>query len=183
MVLAPDNGYGRRALAAIRAPLSSRERKALVVQTYPPDTTSFAPLLMPLAGGLRPGGVLLVPDHTSRLASVVRQILRLGKEPAVTSKEGVMVLSTAEGASESVLEAEQKVLRNVWLAPAAFASQGSAEFEQAYRDAEGEMPDDQALLVYEALRRAISGGPPRDGAVTPVLVHIGEDGHVRRSTK
>ncbi len=176
MVLAPDNGYGRRSLAAIRSAMKPSERDDLVVQTYPPNTTSFAPLLTPIFAGLRPGGVLIVPDHLSRLESVVRQVLRLGKTPAAAAKDGLMVLSTAEGASAQALIDGRKVFANVWVAPTAVGTDASQGFEQAFADAEGRAPDDQELLVYYAFARALA---TEDAPVRARLVHVGEDGDVR----
>lgn len=177
MVLAPANGYGRRALRAIEAAVGPEGVDDLVVQTYPPDTTSFQPLITPLLGGLRSGGAVIVPDHLSRLESVVRQLIRLDLAPSASGEEGVMVLSTAEGASAHALIDARKILAEVWIAPTAWSSDGTAEFEQAYLDAEGQPPGDQELLVYKALERALQPtdpGPPR-----LTLAHVAPDGVIR----
>lgn len=177
MVLAPDNGYGRRALRALRAAVPDDD---LVVQTYPPDTTSFQPLLAPLVGGLRPGGAVVVPDHITRLETVVRQMIRIDRAPSASGKEGVMVLSTAEGASAQALIDARKVLSEVWVAPTAWATDGTAGFEQAFLDAEGRPPGDQELLVFQALRQAMRS--TEAGKPSPTLVHVGPDGVVRTSS-
>ena len=177
MVLVPDNGYGRRALRAVQAKVSD---DALVVQTYPPDTTSFQPLITPLLGGLRPGGAVLVPDHVSRLESVVRQLIRLDRAPSASGKEGAMVLSTAEGASAQGLIDTRKILAEVWIAPTAWGSDATAGFEQAFLDAEGRPPGDQELLVHRALQRAMRSSDT--GVPSLPLVHVGPDGVVRTSS-
>ncbi len=182
MVLAPDNGYGRRALKSIRATVGKSGEDDLVVQTYPPDTTSFQPLITPLLGGLRPGGALLVPDHLTRLESVLRQLIRLDRAPSASGKEGVMVLSTAEGASEDVLLDGRKVFAEVWIAPAAWGSDRSSSFERQYREAEGTAPGDQALLVYQAFVRALSpsaSADPEASKPSVPLAHVGADGVIR----
>ncbi|MGH1340390.1 MAG: ABC transporter substrate-binding protein [Nannocystales bacterium] len=181
MVLTPDNGYGRRALKAIERSVGKKAKDDLVVQTYPVDTTSFQPLLAPLLGGLRAGGAVIVPDHVTRLESVVRQLIRLDRAPSADGSEGVMVLSTAEGASQTGLIDDRKVLSEVWIAPVAWASEGTADFEQAFLDAEGHPPGDQELLVFRAFERALAfsaEGPP-----TVTLAHVGPDGVIRTATQ
>ncbi len=177
MVLSPANGYGRRALRAIEAAVGPERADDLVVQTYPPDTTSFQPLITPLLGGLGSGGAVIVPDHLSRLESVVRQMIRLDRAPSASGEEGVMVLSTAEGASAQSLIDARKVLAEVWIAPAAWSSDGTADFEQAFLDAEGKPPGDQELLVYRALERAVQTTDPGPPPLT--LAHVAPDGVIR----
>ena len=177
MVLVPDNGYGRRALRAIEASVGKKAKDDLVVQTYPTSTTSFQPLITPLLGGLRPGGAVIVPDHLSRVESVVRQLIRVDRPPSADGKSGVMVLSTAEGANAQALIDARKVLAEVWVAPTAWTSDGTADFEQAFLDAEGHPPGDQELLVYRAFERALKSadaGPP-----SLTLAHVAPDGVIR----
>lgn len=180
MVLVPDNGYGRRALAGIESTLSAKQRADLVVQRYPPDTTSFSPLLIPIFAGLRRGGALIVPDHVTRLEAVVRQMIRLERPPSLTAKEGVMLLSTAEGVGSQVLEERRKVFANVWVAPAAWGNDRSTTFEQTFVDVEGRGASDQELLVFRAFARAV-GQQAREPIVT--MAHVGEDGVVRTASK
>lgn len=177
MILAPQNGYGKRALAAIKTEVGPKAVDDLVIQTYPPETTSFSPLITPLFGGLRPGGAVIVPDHVSRLEAVVRQLIRLDRAPSESAKAGVMVLSTAEGASAEAMVDARKVFANVWMAPAAWRSDASRTFEQAFFDAEGRPAADQELLVFRAFRHALS---PADAAPPAVVfAHVGADGVVR----
>ncbi len=177
MVLTPANGYGRRALRAIEAAVGKSAKDDLVVQTYPANTTSFQPLITPLLGGLRPGGAILVPDHLSRLESVVRQLIRLDRAPSASGEEGVMVLSTAEGADAQALIDARKILAEVWVAPTAWTSDDTADFEQAFLDAEGRPPGDQELLVYRAFQRALQSGDAGPPPLT--LAHVAPDGVIR----
>ncbi len=181
MVLAPDNGYGRRALKAIEVSVGAKAKDDLVVQTYPVDTTSFQPLITPLLGGLRSGGAVIVPDHFTRLESVVRQMIRLDRAPSADGSGGVMVLSTAEGVSQTALIDARKVLSEVWIAPTAWSSEGTAVFEQAFLDAEGHPPGDQELLVFRAFERALT--PSAQGLPTVTLAHVGPDGVIRTATQ
>lgn len=181
MVLTPDNGYGRRALKAIEASVGKKAKDDLVVQTYPVNTTSFQPLITPLLGGLRAGGAVIVPDHVTRLESVVRQMIRLDRSPSADGSEGVMVLSTAEGVSQTQLIDDRKVLSEVWIAPTAWTSDGTADFEQAFLDAEGHPPGDQELLVFRAFERALA--PSAAALPTVTLAHVGPDGVIRTATQ
>lgn len=177
MVLAPDNGYGRRALKAIEASVGKKAKGDLVVLTYPVNTTSFQPLITPLLGALGAGGAVIVPDHVTRLESVVRQLIRVDRAPSADGADGVMVLSTAEGASQTALIDDRKVLSEVWIAPSAWTSEGTADFEQAFLDAEGHPPGDQELLVFRAFERALA--PSAEGLPTVTLAHVGPDGVIR----
>lgn len=181
MVLAPDNGYGRRALKAIEASVGKKAKDDLIVQTYPVDTTSFQPLITPLLGALGAGGAVIVPDHVTRLESVVRQLIRVDRAPSADGADGVMVLSTAEGVSQTGLIDDRKVLSEVWIAPSAWTSEGTADFEQAFLDAEGHPPGDQELLVFRAFERALA--PSAEGLPTVTLAHVGPDGVIRTASQ
>lgn len=157
LVAAPSNGYGKRAVEAVRATLSQSELKSLTLQMYPVSTTSFAPVLAPLLPKLGPKTALIVPDHLARVELVVRQLVRAGHSPSPEGADGPLVLTTGEGASPAIVGDGHEVLDGLWIAPAALVSEAANAFVDAYADAQGEPPGDQALLVFYALRRAMLG--------------------------
>lgn len=158
VVAAPENPYGQRSIAALRARLGARELQSLIVQTYAPETTSFAPTIAPLLPALRRGAAVLLPDHVSRVELIVRQLARSGKAPRpIADDEGAFVLSTAEGLSERALGPGHEILAGLWVAPTAVSDGAASEFATAYRERQGEPPGDQSLLVFFALRKAITG--------------------------
>jgi len=160
VVAAPANGYGRRAVEAVRGRLSGAAAKGLLVQTYDPSTTSFSPMLAPILPALTRNAALIVPDHISRVELIVRQLARLGQPPRTDASEaGVLVFSTAEGLSEASLAQGHEVLDGLWVAPAASWIGEAADFARAFRERQGEPPSDQALLVFFALRRALQETP------------------------
>jgi ABC-type branched-subunit amino acid transport system substrate-binding protein len=173
VVLAPDNAYGERAVAAAKAKASGFPQE-LVVRTYPPDTTSFQPHVTPIMAALRGDAALLVPDTLARTDMVVRQLARSGRMPAHGDVPGLVVLTTAEGLSPQGLEQGRDVLEGVFVAPAAARGPESAEFEAAYARLQGEPPGDQGLLVFYALQHAITGQPgPGAGRTTVTRVQGG----------
>jgi ABC-type branched-subunit amino acid transport system substrate-binding protein len=173
VVLAPDNGYGRRAIEAIEAHATGFSRE-LVVRTYPPDTTSFGPHVNPVMTALRDDSALLVPDTLARAELVVRQLARAGRMPAHDDVPGLMVLTTAEGLSPQGLSQGHDVLEGVWVAPAAARGPEAQAFETAYARLQGEPPGDQGLLVFYALQQAITGQPgPGAGRTTVTRVQGG----------
>jgi ABC-type branched-subunit amino acid transport system substrate-binding protein len=168
LVAAPDNAYGRRAVAAIRASLEPSLVKSMIVHTYSPDTTSFAPTVGAFLPALRKNAALIVPDHLSRVELLVRQLSRSGRPPS--DPDGALVLSTAEGASPVTLRKANDALDGLWVAPAAAETADSRAFVQAYTAAQGEPPGDQALLVFQALQRALGGGA--DPSAHPLLMRV-----------
>lgn len=157
VVVAPDNAYGHRAIEAVKRRLGGSS-KSLLIQTYPPETTSFAPTVAPVLPAISRGAAVILPDHVSRVELLVRQLARAGKAPHPDAQEdGALVLSTAEGISEAALGPGHEILEGMLVAPIAVASGGADAFAAAYREQQGEGPSDQALLVFFALRRAITG--------------------------
>jgi ABC-type branched-subunit amino acid transport system substrate-binding protein len=171
IVIAPDAAYGRRAVKAVQAKLEGKEAKALIVQTYPPSTTSFGPVLLPVMPALGKGTALVVPDHMTRVEGIVRQLVRSGAPPAAPSS-GLLVLTTGEGAEPAALERGRKVFDEVLVAPVAAPTAATDDFVDAYRSAEGAPPGDQALLVYFAFRRALVGDASPSRA-TVLEIHDG----------
>jgi len=166
VVLAPDSSYGRRATAGVVAALERHGSKPLKIITYSPSTTSFAKVLDPVLPALGKGAALLCPDRLTRVELVVRQLKRKGLGPA----SGTMVLTTGEGVGPSSLAAAGRALEGVWIAPVAAPSAGTRQFQLAYATREGQEPDDQALLLWHALARAVAGGS--GGRPQPVLLRV-----------
>jgi ABC-type branched-subunit amino acid transport system substrate-binding protein len=104
---------------------------------------------------LHRGAALLIPDHISRVELLVRQLARSGKPP--TAADGPLVLSTVEGTQAESLGPGHEVLTGLWVAPVAAESAATRRFVEAYTEAQGEPPGDQALLVYYALQQALTG--------------------------
>jgi len=177
VVAAPDTRYGRRASAGVVASLERHGSKPLKSITYSPSTTSFAKVLEPVLPDLRKGAALVFPDHLSRVELMVRQLRRAGLDPAT----GTLVLTTGEGLGPSSLEPAKRALEGVWIAPVAAPSQATHDFAVTYAAREGQEPDDQALLVWHALARAVAGGT--QGRPPPVLVRVKEGRLVEKPGK
>lgn len=175
VVLAPDNGYGRRAVRAAEKSAAAGFAEAIVVRTYPAATTSFGPIVNPVMPALRDDSALLVPDTLVRADLVIRQLARAGRLAARGDGPGIMVLTTAEGLEASALAGGRDVLEGVWVAPAAARGVETEAFEAAFARLQGEPPGDQALLVFHALQHAITGRPgPLSGRVTRIRVEGGQ---------
>jgi ABC-type branched-subunit amino acid transport system substrate-binding protein len=157
VVLAPDNAYGKRAVAAVHATAKGRFAKAPVVKRYPGATTSFKPVLDSVMPALSSDAALLVADHLPRTEGVVRQLLRSGKVPARESATGLWVMTTAEGTDPDLVARAGDVLEGVWASPVAAIGADAQAFADAYAAREGALPGDQALLVFYAVRRAVAG--------------------------
>jgi ABC-type branched-subunit amino acid transport system substrate-binding protein len=171
VVAAPANGYGNRAVEAIEKALERKESKSLIIQRYDVSTTSFAPTLAPLMPALGKGAALIVPDTLKRTELLVRQLARSDHNPSADGVEGTVVLGTGEGAGPDQLGAGHEILDGVWLAPVAVAVGNPAveQFAEAYAAEQGSYPSDQALLVYLAMRRALTGDTSAPVARTVVV--------------
>lgn len=175
VVLAPDNGYGKRAIAAAQR-LGRGMSHAVVVRTYPAGATSFASTLNPITTALSDGAALLIADHVSRAEMVVRQLARLGKVPAQVSASGLMVMATAEGASQAGLDAAGPVFEGVWASPvatAAVAGPGGRGFARAYAQSADQPPGDHAMLVYYAMHMAFTGRAAKGSGRPPIVRVVG----------
>lgn len=169
VVLAPENAYGKRVIAAANKSAGALA-KGTVVRQYPGSTTSFKPVLDGVMTALSPSAAVLVADHLPRTELVVRQLMRSGKMPARGASAGLMVMTTAEGANPEVVADAPEVFEGVWAAPVAAAVGPEAEaFAAAFLARQGTPPDDQALLVFHALRRALVGSPDRDPGPAPLV--------------
>lgn len=162
IVFAPDNAYGKRAVAALERSLPKNGVKSLKTFYYPTNTTSFAKVLDPARSSLKDAAVI-IPDQLSRAELVVRQLVRDGFAVDRPRQPGVPVLSTAEGVGPDTIGAGHEVLDGVLVAPVAWPTPEAAGFAETYTAMEGEAPGDQAWLVWRAVARAWSGvdaGPP-----------------------
>lgn len=174
VVFAPDNAYGRRGVAAVR-----RVFDTATTQIYPPETTSFFASVTAAFPYVSQGAPVIVLDQVQRAELVIRELARFGAEPRETGRSdgaGALVMSTAEGLSGAALGRGHEVLEGLWVAPVAAPSSATERFVVEYTARQGEGPSDQALLVYYAVRRALSGQPApparalmiRGGAVVEV---------------
>jgi ABC-type branched-subunit amino acid transport system substrate-binding protein len=169
VVLAPDNAYGKRAIEAAKK-AGGKLAGSAVVKQYPSGTTSFQPVLSPVMTSLQPSTAVLVADHLPRTEMLVRQLLRSGKMPARGSAAGMMVMTTAEGTDPKIVSDAPDVFEGVWASPVAAAVGPEAEaFAATFIAHQGVAPDDQALLVYYAMRRALTGAPQTDPGPAPLV--------------
>lgn len=169
VVLAPDNAYGKRAIAAAKK-AGGELAKSAVVKQYPGGTTSFQPVLAPVMTALTSSTAVLVADHLPRTELLIRQLLRSGKMPARGTSTGMMVMTTAEGADPAIVSDAADVFEGVWASPVAAAIGPEAEaFAATFIAHQGVAPDDQALLVYYAMRRALTGAPQTDPGPAPLV--------------
>ncbi|MCY0990328.1 penicillin-binding protein activator [Nannocystis sp. ILAH1] len=170
VILAPDNAYGKRAVAAFEKSLPKMGVKSLKSIYYPPNTTSFSKVLEPVRSSLKSAAVL-IPDQLGRVELVVRQMVRDGVVIDRPKQPGVPVLSTAEGCSPEAIGAGHEVLEGVLVAPVGWETPEAAGFTEAYTAMEGSGPPDQAWLVYRAVAQAWAGAeaaPPPAAAVLRV---------------
>ncbi len=167
VVLAPENGYGKRAGDAVNKSLSDNGIKMLKILSYPDDMTSFAKLVAPVLSELRSGVALVVPDRLGRLELLLRQLVRSGMTADRGDGKGVAVLSTGEGLSADALGPGHEILDGVWLAPVAWPTPDGDAFADAYTALEGQPPGDQAWLVWRAV--AAAWGGPSTPPVAAVL--------------
>jgi len=158
VVLAPENGYGKRAGRAVEKAAEAQGVKVVLRRDFPEATTSFAPILDPALGALRQGAALVVLDRVDRMELVLRQAARDGFAAAGNGK-AIVVLSTGESLEPAALGGGHEVLEGVWLAPAAWPDADAAGFAEAFRAQEGHEPGDQALLVWRALSAAWQDRP------------------------
>lgn len=160
VILVPNNGYGARVQKA-RGLVDPSQSKLLKVITYPSSTTSFAPILRPIYDSLRDGAAIVVGDALPRTELIVRQLRRerFRVDGGQTDSEGtpIMVLGTGEGLAPSALGPKHDSLDGVILAPVAYPNADSRAFESEYFAQQQTRPDDQALLVWQALSASWSG--------------------------
>jgi ABC-type branched-subunit amino acid transport system substrate-binding protein len=156
VVLAPDNSYGKRAVAALEKSLPKSGVKSLKTIYYPANTTSFHKVLDPVRSSLKTAAIV-IPDQLGRVELVVRQLVRDGVVVDRPKQPGVPILTTGEGASPETLGTGHEVLDGVLVAPVAWETADAAGFAEAYTAMEGTGPSDQAWLVYRAVAHAWTG--------------------------
>ena len=154
-LLHATGGYGTRGERHF-ASLTSRPEFAGLggakpkVLTYSPSETSFAKLLRGDPAAVSASRCLLVVDTLSRTGAIARQLRRDGLE---LGSAGLRVYSTAEGLDARAIMGEG-ALAGVTVAPVALPRARST-FQESYELAVGKPADDQALLLWSALRRVV----------------------------
>ncbi len=162
IVLAPDNGYGKRAVQGIQRTLQESKSKPPKVLYYLDDMTSFAKLVAPVLSDLSARGTnvaLVIPDQLARTELLIRQLVRAGMTVDRGNTRGVVVLTTAEGWTAAAIGPGHEVLDGVWAAPVAWPTADGDGFAEAYTALEGHAPGDQAWLLWRAMAAAWDGGP------------------------
>lgn len=172
IVLAPDNAYGKRAVAALEKSLPRSGVKSLKTIYYPANTTSFSKVLDPVRASLK-GAAVVIPDQIGRVELVVRQLVRDGFAVDRPKQPGLPILSTAEGLGPDAMAAGHEILDGVLVAPVAWPTADATGFADAYATMEGEPPGDQAWLVWRAVSRAWSGGEQAPPAAAVLRVESG----------
>lgn len=168
VILAPDNAYAKRAVAAFEKSLPKMGVKSLKTIYYPANTTSFSKFLAPVRSSLK-GAAVIIPDQLARVELVVRQMVRDGVVIDRPKQAGVPVLTTAEGSSPEAIGPGHEVLEGVLVAPVGWETPEAAGFTEAYTAMEGEGPSDQAWLVYRAVAQAWSGAEAATPPAAAVL--------------
>ncbi len=175
VVLVPNNPYGERVRAAAKT-RADKQGLTFSVAAYEASTTSFAPVLAGVEAAWKDskaeGSVaILVGDAMPRVDLIARQLRRSGK---VLDASALLMLSTAEGFSSQDVGPGHEALQGVALSPAAVATEDDAAFVNAYFEREGKQPGDQALLVWQALARAVG---VKKGPLVPALIRA-QGGHI-----
>jgi len=155
-VVAPSNGYGARAVKALKVKLQSSSVKLLILHRYSTRTTSFAEAVTAIDRGTAPGAAVIVLDQIGRTDLFLRQLARAGHPPSEAT-----VYATGEGIDPARI---RRGFEGVWVVPAAAPSERDAPFITAYRDLHGAVPGDQALLVWRAVSAAVQGTPEKRAA-------------------
>jgi ABC-type branched-subunit amino acid transport system substrate-binding protein len=154
-LLHATGGYGTRGERHFKS-LSGRSEFAGLggtpakLLTYSPSETSFAKLLRSDPKAVSSGRCVLIIDTLSRTGAIARQLRRDGVE---VGPKGVRLYSTAEGLDARAIMGEG-ALAGVTVAPVALPLVRST-FQESYELSVGKPADDQALLLWAALRRAV----------------------------
>ena len=151
--LAPDNAYGRQAIASLRAAVAAAPGGELVgTAFYGNDAIDAGSKIQELRGstdGLPPFDALLVADGGNRLRQVSQLLPRFEVDPVDVRMLGTMLWQD----DRSVLE--EPALRGGWYAGVADAA--LRDFQSRFRRAFGREPHPLAVLGYDGLLIAADG--------------------------
>jgi ABC-type branched-subunit amino acid transport system substrate-binding protein len=187
ILLHAEGAYGKRGARHFNDLGGTSEYAGLIsegqpqVLTYPPSQTSFATLLRKLPGPMRAGRCVMVIDTLARTSAIARQIRREGGSIA---DSGIHFFSTAEGLDARALAGE-RALAGTIVSPIALPAARSA-FQDSFHLATGHAADDQALLLWSALRLALwqdDGSAETGQARVAQLARFDEEGVLDVSTK
>lgn len=184
-LLHAKGGYGRRGARHFKHLGETSGFEALVrtgaptTLTYAGSETSFAKLLRSKPRAFTPGHCVMVIDTLARTSAIARQLRRDG---VTLGGAGVHYFSTAEGLDARALVGES-ILAGTIVAPVALPAPRSA-FQDSYRLATGQPADDQALLLWSAISRALWEHAHGIGAREPARVaQFGEGGTLNVTTQ
>ena len=174
--LAPDDAYGRRASAALRAAVARTPGATATVAPYPPDSDSPSEAVRRVAAIGRPGGLpaeataadagaapavpaapvslpppgfdaLLIADGGQRVSSIAALLAYYDVTPASTR-----LLGTLRWQDDPALMAEPGV-RGAWLAT--WPPEAVASFARRFEAVYGRAPASLAVLAYDATALAV----------------------------
>ncbi len=157
VVLRPKSGYGAAVARAFVTEVAAAGGEVLIEVEYPADTRSFAAVIKKLGIGWQ--GVF-VPDQADRLELIAPALASAGliARPAGTKKAAggrpVLLLSTAEGASDDFVREAARYSDGSLLAPGYFPGALDAaglEFERRYLEATGKSPTAVDAYAYDAV--------------------------------
>ena len=155
-LLHATGAYGRRGAKHFKQLGHTSEFETLVrdgapiTLTYTASETSFAKLLRSKPAAFAPGRCVMVIDTLARTSAIARQLRR---DAVTLGDEGLHYFSTAEGLDARALAGES-ILAGTIVAPVAVPAARSA-FQDSFRLATGKPADDQALLLWSAMKRAL----------------------------
>ena len=153
------------------AALRSAAAELVVEARYPPGAGQFSD---PVAGVARAApDAVLVADTADRLALIAPALAAAGLwplpggPPPRTSGHGVLLLATAEGASQKLVDQAGRYLQGALLAPGFFPDPDDATcaaFVTRFTEAYGRAPGPWEAFAYEAIRAVAAARTPAEAA-------------------
>jgi ABC-type branched-subunit amino acid transport system substrate-binding protein len=165
--MAPESGYGRLVAGAFLEVARARGLPVVADLRYPPRTTSFTQLTKQLRR--RSIDVVFVADTAQKLELVAPSLAVMdlwstprGERPDMKGRRPILLLSTADSISPSLLRNAGRYVQGAVLAPGYYpdpSAPSQTEFVSAYRQAYGEDPSLFDAVAFDAVRaiRAAAG--------------------------
>ena len=157
-VLRPETGYGTAVGKAFAVEVAAAGGAIVIEIGYPADARSFAAIVKKLDGNWQ---AVFIPDQADRLELIAPALAAAGMiaRPAGTRKatggRPIVLLSTAEGASDGLVREAARYLEGGLLAPGWFPGaldEAGLEFERLYFEATGKSPTAVDAYAYDAVR-------------------------------